>query len=212
MVKKRVKVSKKRAISLNSKPKIKKRKSSTHPIKKKLTKHKVKKLTKHKIKKLTSHKVKLVKARRIKSPLLSSLFNIKTVSVRPKLKIIVKKKKISKKKITRKKVKKKVKKVKKKVKKKITKKKVKKKKANKVKKPVKKILNTGETKIDLLYNFVEKEKKVRLKVIMKKFGIKIELAREWAKILETHGLITISYPTFGSEILKKKEIEKVEEE
>ena len=62
-----------------------------------------------------------------------------------------------------------------------------------------------ETQIDALYHLVEKEGEIRLEDAAKKCHITAELAEEWAKILESHELLTINYSTFGTIILVKRQ-------
>lgn len=62
-------------------------------------------------------------------------------------------------------------------------------------------LRSYETEIDALYQHILKKGKVTLEEVISRFNISKELAEEWAKILESHKLITISYSPFGALIL-----------
>ena len=60
---------------------------------------------------------------------------------------------------------------------------------------------TYQTEIDTLYQMVLQRGKITLEEVMKTFTIKKELAEEWAKILESHQLISVEYPPFSSPVL-----------
>jgi len=63
-------------------------------------------------------------------------------------------------------------------------------------------LKKSETELDLVLELVEKNGSIPLAYVARKFGIKPEKAEEWAKILESHGLIKVYYPAIGAPILK----------
>ncbi len=63
-------------------------------------------------------------------------------------------------------------------------------------------LKDSETEIDLFYEFIKENKSVLVTTIAHEFGITVDKVEEWAKILETHNLIIIYYPAFGSPSLK----------
>jgi ATP:corrinoid adenosyltransferase len=58
-----------------------------------------------------------------------------------------------------------------------------------------------ETGIDALYRAVQKYKQLSLDDVVLTFKIKKDLAEEWTNTLKAKGLISISYPTFGSMML-----------
>lgn len=60
------------------------------------------------------------------------------------------------------------------------------------------------TPIDELLNLVLEKERVKLKEAAKRFGVKKQQLEEWAKILESHDLITIHYPPLGDVELRKK--------
>lgn len=64
----------------------------------------------------------------------------------------------------------------------------------------------GETKtpIDDLFEFVIKNGRVKITDAAKKFGVFEARIEEWAKILESHGLIEIHYSAMGKPELRKK--------
>jgi len=66
-------------------------------------------------------------------------------------------------------------------------------------------LKSGETKIDALYRTITDKGKLSEKKAMDIFRVNKEIITDWAKVLESHELITISYPAFGSPVMKKKE-------
>ncbi len=61
-----------------------------------------------------------------------------------------------------------------------------------------------KTDIDKVYELVDKRGKVTITEIANGFGISKELAEQWGKILEDHGLIRINYPPLGEVELCKK--------
>ncbi len=60
------------------------------------------------------------------------------------------------------------------------------------------------TKIDEMLRIIEKNKSISISKLSKKLNMPVEIIESWAKILEDHDLIDISYPTVGSPILKIK--------
>lgn len=62
-----------------------------------------------------------------------------------------------------------------------------------------------ETEFDQFINMVKQKKEVGLEEIERKFNISKEKAEEWARMLESHGLVEIRYPTFGEPRLIYKE-------
>ncbi len=60
------------------------------------------------------------------------------------------------------------------------------------------------TKVDEMLKIIEKEGKISIAELSKRMELSQELIESWAKILEDHDLIEISYPTVGSPILKIK--------
>ncbi len=65
-------------------------------------------------------------------------------------------------------------------------------------------VKTIETKLDELFNMLEKEKAIKLSVIIKKFNIKREEALDWCSVLTEHGLAELIYPAFGEPELRLK--------
>jgi hypothetical protein len=61
-----------------------------------------------------------------------------------------------------------------------------------------------KTDLDRLYELVNEKGKISLSDVVKGFNISIEMAEQWAKILEGHGMITLNYPPFGEVELCKK--------
>ncbi len=61
-----------------------------------------------------------------------------------------------------------------------------------------------KTDLDRLYELVNEKGKLTLSDVAKGFNISIEMAEEWARILESHDLITLNYPPFGEVELCKK--------
>ncbi|HDH91505.1 MAG TPA: hypothetical protein ENF38_00975 [Candidatus Aenigmarchaeota archaeon] len=55
-----------------------------------------------------------------------------------------------------------------------------------------------------MLKIIEKEGKISMAELSKRMELSQELIESWAKILEDHDLIEISYPTVGSPILKIK--------
>jgi hypothetical protein len=66
-------------------------------------------------------------------------------------------------------------------------------------------VGTYETWIDALYQRILRKNKFSLDEAVKEFKVRKELVEEWAKILESHNLIEIRYPTLGSIYFVKKE-------
>lgn len=65
-------------------------------------------------------------------------------------------------------------------------------------------IGKNETNFDVLLEVLDKHKKLSINHVKKGFGISRERAEEWADILESHELLKIRYPTFGSiELIKK---------
>lgn len=64
------------------------------------------------------------------------------------------------------------------------------------------------TPIDELLNLVTERGRVKLKYAAKRLGVKKNQVEDWAKILESHGLIVIHYPPIGDVELRKKEAKK----
>lgn len=62
-----------------------------------------------------------------------------------------------------------------------------------------------ETEFDIFINMIKEKKEVGLNEVEKKFNLTKEKAEEWAKLLESHGLIEIRYPAFGEPKLIYKE-------
>ena len=60
-----------------------------------------------------------------------------------------------------------------------------------------------ETDFDILVNYVNARETVKLSEVARMFKITVKKAEEWAKILESHGLLELHYPTFGEPELKK---------
>jgi len=73
-------------------------------------------------------------------------------------------------------------------------------------------IRPNETKIDALYRHVQEKGKVSLTDAVQTLSANKDLIKEWAEILETHDLIAIEYPTFGSMVLTKPEERKEEKE
>ena len=65
----------------------------------------------------------------------------------------------------------------------------------------------AETNIDILYNFLKKEKGLSIGAVARIFNVKKEIALEWGKILEENDLATIEYPAFADPEIKMKEEE-----
>lgn len=64
------------------------------------------------------------------------------------------------------------------------------------------------TDIDTLYSILKEKKKLNLGTIARVFKVTKENALDWSKILESHELVIIDYPTFGEPIVKIYEKEK----
>ncbi|MEK6933120.1 MAG: hypothetical protein AABW56_05005 [Nanoarchaeota archaeon] len=60
-----------------------------------------------------------------------------------------------------------------------------------------------KTDFDILVNYVNAREVVKLSEVARMFKINIKKAEEWAKILESHNLLELHYPTFGEPELKK---------
>ena len=69
-----------------------------------------------------------------------------------------------------------------------------------------KIKKTVHTTIDEMLNLLEKGP-TNFSKISKLLEIPENLVEDWAKILEDHGLVEISYPVVGSPVLKLKSLE-----
>ncbi len=77
----------------------------------------------------------------------------------------------------------------------------------KLKKPLKKVVKHGFggeilTEVDVMLSHLKQKKKADLNFFVKKFGEEEKLVEEWAKILESNGLITVDYTPFGKVVLK----------
>ncbi|MBI4153020.1 hypothetical protein HY497_00725 [Candidatus Woesearchaeota archaeon] len=72
-------------------------------------------------------------------------------------------------------------------------------------------LEPYETEIDAIYQYIQKKQTITLEEVAEKFKVAKELAEEWAKILESHKLITLNYSPFGAMILALPKPEKKEE-
>ncbi len=62
-----------------------------------------------------------------------------------------------------------------------------------------------ETEFDQFINMIKEKKEVGLDEVEKKFNLSRQKAEEWARMLESHGLVEIKYPTFGEPKLIYKE-------
>lgn len=69
--------------------------------------------------------------------------------------------------------------------------------------PEKSMAEAYVTSIDELYNHIQTTGKITITEIANRFKISKDLAEEWAKILESHELVTVEYPIFSSPILTK---------
>ena len=69
----------------------------------------------------------------------------------------------------------------------------------------------SKTNLDALYVILKKEKSLDLKTVANLFEIEIDLAMEWARVLESGDLVTIDYPGIGSPMIKLVEEENKEE-
>lgn len=76
---------------------------------------------------------------------------------------------------------------------------------------VNKAINDSKTSLDALYLILQKEKSLDLKTVADLFEIKIDLAMEWARVLESGDLVTIDYPGIGSPVINVVEKKIVEE-
>ena len=65
----------------------------------------------------------------------------------------------------------------------------------------------SSTDLDTLYELLKEKKRLKLNAIALSFHLTEENALEWAKILESANLATISYPKFGDPELVLNEIE-----
>jgi DeoR/GlpR family transcriptional regulator of sugar metabolism len=54
-----------------------------------------------------------------------------------------------------------------------------------------------KTRLDSIYEEVKKNKKLPLTEIAQKFDVSEEQAESWAKLLESQGLVMLSYPAVG---------------
>jgi hypothetical protein len=83
---------------------------------------------------------------------------------------------------------------------------------------VKKITHSSELKssrsktdIDLLYDLLIEKKRLKLQLIIKRFGVNKDIVMHWYEILEEGNLANIEYPTIGDpELVLKEEIKKEE--
>jgi len=67
-------------------------------------------------------------------------------------------------------------------------------------------LEKGKTPLDVLYWLLGEKKQLKMQEISKIFSIDIKKVEEWARILEAHEIVEISYPAFGPPALKIKNI------
>ncbi len=65
----------------------------------------------------------------------------------------------------------------------------------------------SETDLDVLYNLIKTKKVLNLDSVSRIFKIPKEKSLEWVKILESHDLVAIEYPTFSTPIIKTNEKE-----
>ncbi|MFH1210855.1 MAG: hypothetical protein V1645_02980 [archaeon] len=61
-----------------------------------------------------------------------------------------------------------------------------------------------KTDLDRLYELINEKGKITLSDVATGFNVSIEMAQEWARILESHDMITLNYPPFGEVELCKK--------
>lgn len=59
-----------------------------------------------------------------------------------------------------------------------------------------------KTDLDLLYEFLQDKKELRISTICKVFKVNKEIAMGWCKILESGNLVAIDYPGFGEPIIR----------
>jgi hypothetical protein len=75
---------------------------------------------------------------------------------------------------------------------------------------IKHTANKNKTDLDILYEVLQKNNKIKISTIAKAFKVKEETAMEWCKILESAELAIIDYPALRKPILilltKKKKI------
>ncbi|MBU1644655.1 MAG: hypothetical protein KJ598_05890, partial [Nanoarchaeota archaeon] len=73
-------------------------------------------------------------------------------------------------------------------------------------------IKSGETQIDALYRIIKEKGKLSEEDALRIFKVSKEVINEWVSVLESHDLIAVAYPAFGSPVLKIAEIEKKREE
>jgi hypothetical protein len=67
---------------------------------------------------------------------------------------------------------------------------------------IKKLRGGSKTDIDVLYDLLNQEKKLKLSSISSAFDLDKEVVFEWCKILESANLAIIDYPGFGEPVIK----------
>ena len=70
---------------------------------------------------------------------------------------------------------------------------------------IQKNLSKNKTDLDVLYEVLQKKKKLKISAISKAFKVSKEIAMEWCKILESGNLAEIDYPGFGQPVIKLTE-------
>lgn len=72
---------------------------------------------------------------------------------------------------------------------------------------MKKIKSSNKTDIDMLYEILKVKKRMSFAVIANIFGVKEQVVKGWAKILESSNLAAIDYPRIGgTELVISKKI------
>ena len=67
---------------------------------------------------------------------------------------------------------------------------------------IQKNLSKNKTDLDILYEVLQKKKKLKISAISKAFKIEKDIALEWCKILESGNLAEIDYPGLGQPVIK----------
>ena len=63
----------------------------------------------------------------------------------------------------------------------------------------------SETDIDVLYNLLQKNKKLSVTKIAQLFKVDKEIIKEWGEVLENNNLAVVDYPRFGEIEIRLKE-------
>lgn len=66
-------------------------------------------------------------------------------------------------------------------------------------------LNRNNTDLDVLYEILKDKKQIPISAISKSFNVNKDIAMEWCKILESGGLVSVTYPGFSEPFVRINE-------